>query len=355
MAPLHRIITQLLFVVCAVAITSAALAKVPPKAQEHMDAGLAYVDDPTGPRYEDAYREFHAAYEIYPAYQLLANIGTCALYLERDAEAIDTYEQYLEKAAGKDIPANKRALMEKDIKTLKASLVRLNVTITPARVTLIDERFTSRGDSIVNRYEVTDGKVTLGIHPGNHRITAHEEGFEDQHWEVDAKPATTHSHEFRLVAKEAAQPSTPVTEPEPSASKRRPAEAESEARVEHDGHGRSSHRPTPASVYVGLGVTGIFAVASGVGAFFALSKRSDYIEANDGTHIDEASSLRKDMNRYLIATGIGAGAAVVSAGVTTYLYVSRPDEEEPASKQAAWTVTPVFWTDRAGLSATVRF
>src|SRR5512133_2530099 len=210
MAPLFRILTQFLVFVCAVASTSAAEAKAPPKAQEHMDAGLAYVDDPGGPRYEEAYREFHAAYEIYPAYQLLANIGTCALYLERDAEAIDAYERYLEKAVQKDIPVAKRSLVEEDIKTLKASVVQLNISVSPTTVTLIDERFTAKGDSVVNRYEVTDGKVVLGIHPGNHRVTAHQEGFDDQQWEIDAKPATTHTHEFRLAKKEAPLASTPA-------------------------------------------------------------------------------------------------------------------------------------------------
>lgn len=349
MALLFRILTQFLVFVCAVAITSVADAKAPPKAQEHMDAGLAYVDDPGGPRYEEAYREFHAAYEIYPAYQLLANIGTCALYLERDAEAIDAYERYLEKAVQKDIPVAKRTLMEKDIKTLKASLVQLNISVSPTKVTLIDERFTAKGDSVVNRYEVTDGKVVLGIHPGNHRVTAHHEGFEDQQWEIDAKPATTHTHEFRLAKKEAPLTSAPAASGAKETISKGPADDDHKTNAQGGArHSRPKQRPTPTSVYVGLGVTGIFAVAAGVGGFLAMSKRSDYVAANDGKNIEYASSLRDDMNRYLLATGIASGAAVVSAGITTYLYASRPSEDS-GDDEAAWAITPILAPGHGGV------
>lgn len=111
--------------------------------RKHFRAGVAYIDDPSGPKYEEAYREFHIAYADSPTYRILTNLGLCALNLERDGEAIDAYEKFLASATPNDIPKDKRALMERDIATLKASLVRLSLSSTPARVNLTDERITA--------------------------------------------------------------------------------------------------------------------------------------------------------------------------------------------------------------------
>lgn len=347
MAQLNPFILQLLVVMGILASTSVSLAKPPPQAQEHLEAGLAYFDDPAGPRYEEAYREFHAAYEAYPSYRLLANIGTCALFLERDEEAIKAYEGYLAKATQSDIPAKKRALMEKDIKTLKASLVRLSISVSPPRVTLIDERFATSGKSVVNRYEITDGTLNLGIHPGDHRITAHREGYEDQSWEIEAKPASSHSHEFKLAERETA-----------------PTRSSARDRVERPEHlgddpEKSApivkHRPTPTSVYVGLGVTGLLAVGTGVAGVLTLSKRSDYIDANDGAHVSEASALRDDLNTYLLVTAIAGGATVLAGGITTYLYATRPSVDVTRDRNSNLRLVPVVSTDRAGVSLSGQF
>ena len=56
------------------------------------------LQDPKAPRYEDAYREFKAAYAASPSYKILGNLGLCAMKIERDAEAIDAYEKYLKEA-----------------------------------------------------------------------------------------------------------------------------------------------------------------------------------------------------------------------------------------------------------------
>ena len=147
-------------------------------ARKHLKAGVAYIDDPSGPKYEEAYREFHKAYAESPTYKIMTNIGLCALNLERDGEAIDAYQKFLAGAQDEDIPKNKRTLMERDIATLKASLVTLTLVGKPNNLVLSDERSTSKGGAVVNRYELAGGKLSLGIHPGHHRITASAEGFE---------------------------------------------------------------------------------------------------------------------------------------------------------------------------------
>jgi len=56
---LPRVISYLVFCFgLFAAITALAEDRLSPKAEQHFDAGIAYVDDPAGPKYEGAYEEF---------------------------------------------------------------------------------------------------------------------------------------------------------------------------------------------------------------------------------------------------------------------------------------------------------
>src|SRR5262245_33989950 len=75
--------------------------QITPGARARFTAGVNLLKDPEGPRYEEAYREFKAAYAASPSYKILGNLGLCAMKLERDEEAIAAYERYLKE--GKDL------------------------------------------------------------------------------------------------------------------------------------------------------------------------------------------------------------------------------------------------------------
>jgi hypothetical protein len=62
------------------------------EARMHFAAGVALLQDPKAPRYEEAYREFKAAYAAAPSYEILGNLGLRGMKIERDAEAINAYE-----------------------------------------------------------------------------------------------------------------------------------------------------------------------------------------------------------------------------------------------------------------------
>src|ERR1700677_4255465 len=68
------------------------------EARTHFSAGVALLQDPKAPRYEEAYREFRAASAAPPSYKILGNLGLCAMKIERAAEAIHAYETYLKEA-----------------------------------------------------------------------------------------------------------------------------------------------------------------------------------------------------------------------------------------------------------------
>jgi hypothetical protein len=65
----------------------------------------------------------------------------------------------------------------------------------------------------------------------------------------------------------------------------------------------------------------------------ALSKHSDFQTKNDGQHVTDAQSLHDSGQTMNLVSDICLGAAVVAAGVTTYLYFARPTVEV-ASPQA---------------------
>jgi hypothetical protein len=90
-------------------------------------------------------------------------------------------------------------------------------------------------------------------------------------------------------------------------------------------------RPVPASVFVGLAATGAFAVGATVTGMLALGKSNDYRDANDGHDVEAAKALSDQTKTLGIVTDVLIGAAVVSAGVTTYLFVSRPSSADHGS------------------------
>jgi hypothetical protein len=314
------------------------------KAREHFTAGVAYVDDPTGPKYEEAYREFHLAYAESPTYKILTNIGLCSLNLERDGEAIDAYTKFLAGAKPEDIPKDKRTLMERDIAMLKASLVRITLTASPANVVLYDERVPNKGNSVTNRYELSGGNLALGIHPGHHRITASADGYEPQTWDFEANSASSHEHAFQLK---------PVTtanvEPAPKPDVKTPHAVTAPP--------ETPKKNVPSLVYVGAAATGVFAIGATVLGILEHGKKSDYDKLNAaGKNPQKAEDMRSTVKSYALYTDIAIGAAVLSAGATAILYFTSPSSKtETQATASRLRLEPNVGPTQAGMSLSGQF
>ncbi len=333
----------------ATTATGAEELKATPKAREHFAAGLAHVDDPAGPKYEEGYREFKAAYADTPSYEIAVNVGYCAFFLERDAEALEMYELYLAKATDKDISKKKRVQMEKDVQSLRSGLVKVALRVAPAKATLVDERFPSKGANIVNRYPVENGVAQLGLHPGSHRFTVTAEGYQPQSWEFEAQPATSHAHEFNLVAVAADKPGGEKA----SSVDGKSANATAGASVGTPNDGSASaqtKKGTSPMVYVGAVATGVFAAgAIGMG-LVANSKKSDFESANDGTQYSKAEGLRSDAKTFALISDICIGAAVLSAGATAYFIFAGSSQSSASAQRAQLKLTPAVGSTQAGLA-----
>jgi hypothetical protein len=268
------------------------------EAKAHFKRGLALVDDPDGPRYEEAYDAFKAAYAASPSPKILGNLGQCAMKLERDGEAIAAFERYLAEVA--DIDPAERDQIARDLDTLRAGAGKLELYVGPGGATITDERVPVRGARVVNRYRAEGEVLTLLVRAGHHAFTVRREGREPASFELEIAAGASVQKTVELERVEPPRP-PPVTAP------------------------REPERPVPISVWIGAGVTGALAVGAVVTGAVALGKKSDFDAINDGSRFDEAQQIRDSGKTLNIVTDVLLGAAVVSAGVTAVLFLTRPD------------------------------
>jgi hypothetical protein len=308
-------------------------------------AGVALLQDPDGAKYEEAAAQFRRAYELTKNWKVLGNLGLCLMHLERDGEAIEAYDKYL-SAGGKEIARDERAQVERDVDTLKAQVATVRLELPSSDTTVTDERTNSRGVKLVNKYVATSTTMQLGLHPGDHVITARS-GQATSEWRTSLSPAVTASHRFEAApAAEAAPPRGPGAPPEP-AVQNLATHANPPSSSADSGTGGSSQRA------VGYVVGGIGVVGLGVGAFFGLSTFSKWNEAKaacDDSNVCDASAARSSGN--LSTVFFVAGGAATVAGVVLVL-TARPNE--PRKAAATWSVLPAIGPNVNGFVARTAF
>jgi hypothetical protein len=303
------------------------------KARTHFRAGVNYMQDPDGARYEEAYREFRAAYAESPSWKILGNLGISAMKLERDGEAIEAFKKYLAEG-GDQVAPDERKQFERDLQTLEASVVTIKVVSQPSGAAFIDERVPVSGEPIVNRYEPSEQWVTAGIRPGHHRITAKLTGYDDSKWEFDARPGESQEHVFELK------------KPEPVVAQPGPAGGPIAGTPQ-------TARPIPTVVYIGVAATGALAIGAGVVGVLALGKKSEFDDANDGTDPNGAKDIKESGEQLNLIADVLAGGAVVAGVVTAVLFLSRP--EVPVEHDTGLVLTPVVGKNIGGLSLSAAF
>jgi hypothetical protein len=294
-------------------------------ARAHFSAGVNLLQDPDGARYEEAYREFKAAYAKSPSWKILGNLGISAMKLERDSEAIAAFKQYLAEG-GKRVDADERAQFQRDLATLESGVAQLVLQTDPPGAIIEDERRPATGQVIQNSY-TADGPLQIGVRPGRHRFTARLAGRVDAVWEVELSPRQQASHTFTLPEPVAVVPvASPPLAPAPAPT------------TTDTGSPKSSNGlRTGAYVAFGAGVVGL-----GVGTIFGLRAKSKYGEANDITDdncassgpcelpaplFDERAGLGNDGDRAktLSIVGFALGGVGLAAGATLFMLSNKRD------------------------------
>ena len=180
----------------ATSVVWAADVPITDEARGHFQSGVNLLKDPDGARYEDAYREFKAAYAAAASYKILGNLGLCALKLERDGEAIEAYEEYMKHAP--DLDPAEVAQVKTDLSTMKSGVVRVTLNINIPGSLVTDSRTNTKGEKVVNQYGPSDlqGPLKIGVRAGHHQLVVRQSGYDDATVDFDAPAGGTITKEF---------------------------------------------------------------------------------------------------------------------------------------------------------------
>jgi hypothetical protein len=167
------------------------------------------------------------------------------------------------------------------------------------------------------------GAATLGVaaplDPGEHVVEAHGPG--KLPFSVTVTLGAVGDQQSVTIPELAPDPAAQVAPPAPAATAAPAVATQTEPPPPAD-----RHRPIPTSVYVAGGTTLALGAASIVTGFLYLDRRSSYQdyretatdEADQGPDHDPAKTLG-------VTNAVLWTATAVGAGVTAYLYVTRPE------------------------------
>lgn len=300
------------------------------QAKLHFAVGVGLLEDPGGPRYAEAYESFQRAYKASPSPKILSNLGLCAMHIERDGEAIEAYELYLENVENMD--AAERARIETDLKRLHAGMATLELNVHPIGALIIDERTPDAGPPIINRYRFSTATILLRVRSGNHNIRIEAKDHTPESFPAKVAPGDIHVQKVKLVEvpgkkkkkkkkrNEEAQPA-PDPNPQPAPLPRR-----------SKGGGISG-----ASIGM-IVVTGALTVGAVVMGVLALDAQSTYIGYQDGGDRTEAESVRATGEALNITTDVLIATAAASAIVTVVLLATTESGGESATLKVSPTV-----------------
>ena len=342
-----------------------ALAQLPPgpkpgtevkpsdEAKKHFGVGVDFLNDPSGsPNYEEAYREFYKAYEISPSWKILPNLGLCAMMLERNTEAIEAFERFLEEAnaLGKKMPKSEKEKVpqvEKDLNALKTSSATVTVTaVASGAIRLIDQRVKSTGQLATNTYSIDGGKsLTLKLKSGHHTIIAKSEGKEER-WEVDLQSSQSVEHNFSFATVLSPAPLASASAATPVASAPPPEENR------NDSPASTKMAPLRKAGIATAAVGGALMIGGVIVGVLGKSQLSDLESSCLNKQCPSSKLSERDSieSKQTLANVFLVGGGIVAAGGITMIVLGK-NKPESTGLMIAPSVTPGL----AGLVAAGRF
>jgi hypothetical protein len=308
----------------ALATPAAAEVTISDAARQQFKRGVVLLQEKL---YQEAYDSFKAAYAASPSPKILGNLGLTAMKLERDGEAIGAYERYLTEAGAVSEKENRQII--EDLVKLRGRVAQVRLTTYPVQVTVIDERLRDGSPPVVNKYELDDGRLHIGVRTGRHRMTIERDGYVQAVWELEAQGGVVREKTVRLTPVQVA----PVSATTPQPDKEAPAEARSEF-------------PSTGFI-VAASLTGALGVATIIVGSLALTNKSDFDQALADDDTKAAQDLRDSGVTLNLVTDVLLIGTVVGAGVTAILLAV--DLSSDGGDVAGWRVAPSVGLQHAGL------
>jgi hypothetical protein len=275
---------------------------------------------------EQACPKFAESQRLDPATGTLLNLAACH---EKQGKIASAWLEYSDAvvAARRDGREDRVSYARDRIAELEPKLSRLTILLSP-EANLPDLTLELDGSSV--------GQAVIGVptpvDPGKHTVRAAAPGKQPRIYEVSIDGAMDQKS-LTIEPLDAALPtSEPVSPPGAGQAQARPEPHE----VDELG------RPIPTSVYLAGGITLALAVGAGASGIAYLNEKADYDE------LKTADQRHRALTYGRVNLGLWLGTAV-GAGVTTYLYVTRP------KRRAAVQLVPIIAPQLAGMGVSGGF
>lgn len=301
-----------------------------PEARVHFKAGVAALKRA---QWDEAYREFKKAYAITPRWTILGNLGIAAQHLERDGEAMQAMDEYLQRGKG-DISATETAEVRDAIEALRAGVAEVTLEV-PGAFSIVDTRAES---NLVNEYGPFENRVTLLVRAGEHTFRVDGASVDVPSWTVALLAGDAATHGF-------------VAESEPPPSIQQPLEPAPPA-ARHDGEAVA---PSHTAPYVLWSVGAGGAVAATVLGLHAHRLQQDAdgdfqqrcplgaTGLNGCDNITEGSEQAARWRTVALLTGVGTLGVLVTG---TVLYLGG---DSTNSRGVANAAAPKLWVGASSI------
>lgn len=273
-------------------------------AREHFQRGVDFYKSDS---FDAALDEFKQAYELAANYRVLFNIGQVQLERRDYVAALTAFQNYLELGS-KDISAERREQVERDVNVLNQRVAHLRI-----KSTVNDAEVAVNGVPVAR----TPMAASVLVNPGLVHLSVRKDGYRTSSQTFTLAAAETKVVVADLQLEGNASPSAPDP-----ALEQRQSESPPPSSLSHRSYTRA---------WIGLGVTGGLAVATTVLALRAhqlnneLDQRLDTFPG-DARAIDSA---RSSVKHYALATDIVGGCAAAALGLTLYFAASPSTEGSP--------------------------
>jgi hypothetical protein len=266
-----------------------------------------------------ALSSFRAAYEKFPNYKVLYNIGKVCSRMGDAPCAVRNYEQYL-RDGDKEVPRARRKEVEGEIKSLSRTLAMVTVksNLTGGDVTVDDQ---------------VVGKVPLSgpvpVRGGEHKITVSHDGKKAE------RTVTVVAGESASIVLDADKdaPAAAAPAPAPKATAKDDPKKDKDAADKDDGPIEPTHTipkrdDEPGSFpVVPWAVTGALAGATILTGVLTASAYGSYQDKKEEFPVsrDDLDSSQGTARDLFVLTSVLGACTVISAGVATYFtFFSSP-------------------------------
>jgi hypothetical protein len=276
-------------------------------AKAHFKSGTELYDENN---FRGALVEFQRAYELAPSYRILYNIGQVDMELQDYAGALVAYRRYL-REGGSDVPPARVGQVKDELDKLSRRVGQVVVQTGAGAEVILDDL----------RVGFAPLPEPLTVNTGRHQVTVHVPGHDPDTRVVDIAGQETITV---AIDNDLAAPGGGGTSGG-SVSTTAPAPV-------------PSGPPSRAPMITMWTFTGVFAVTATITGIIALSDAGTLSDLRNTypTSKSQLDSARSKVTTMAAVTDAFGAAAIVSAGIATYLTLCH----HHATEKLAVSVTP---------------